>query len=65
MINEVLTQPKEIIHHDDGMEIIMEKFETSNETILPVTKNGKFFGLISKINLLEAYRNKLKEMIIE
>jgi CIC family chloride channel protein len=65
MINDVLTQPKEVIHHDDGMEIIMEKFETSNETILPVTKNGKFFGLISKINLLEAYRNKLKEMIIE
>jgi CIC family chloride channel protein len=65
MINEVLTQPKEVIHHDDGMETIMEKFETSNETILPVTKNGKFFGLISKINLLEAYRDKLKEMIIE
>lgn len=65
LINEVLTQPKEIIHHDDGMETIMEKFETSNEPILPVTKNGKFFGLISKINLLEAYRDKLKEITIE
>ncbi len=65
LVAEVVTQPKEIIHHDDGMEIIMEKFESSNQTILPVTKNGKFFGLVSKVSLLEAYRETLKEMIIE
>lgn len=64
-VKEVMIQPKEIINHDDGMETIMEKFETTNETLLPVTKNGKFFGLIAKVDLLEAYREKLKEMIIE
>lgn len=64
-IEEVLTQPKALIFHDDGMETIMEKFETSNEMILPVTKNGRFFGLISKVEILEAYREKLKEMVIE
>ncbi|MGV1012968.1 MAG: chloride channel protein [Flavobacterium sp.] len=65
MISEILSQPKEILHHDDGMEIIMEKFETTNQSLLPVTKNGKFFGLISKVEILEAYREKLKEMTIE
>ena len=65
MVNEIITQPKAVIHHDDGMELIMEKFEIANETILPVTKNGKFFGLISKVNLLEAYRETLKDMIID
>jgi CIC family chloride channel protein len=65
MVKEIISQPKEIINHDDGMETIMDKFETSNEALLPVTKNGKFFGLISKIELLEAYREKLKEMVIE
>jgi len=64
-VQEVLTQPKEIIQHDDGMEAIMEKFENTNQAILPVTNNGKFFGLISKTALLEAYREKLKELIIE
>ena len=64
-VQEVLTQPKEIIQHDDGMEAIMEKFERSNQALLPVTNNGKFFGLISKTALLEAYREKLKELIIE
>ncbi len=65
MISEILSHPKEIIHHDDGMESIMEKFETSNQSHLIVTNNGKFFGLISKMDILEAYREKLKEMIIE
>lgn len=64
-IKEILSQPQEIINHDDGMETIMEKFEISNQTILPVIKNGKFFGLISKIDILEAYREQLKGMIIE
>jgi chloride channel protein, CIC family len=64
-IKEVVSQPKEVILHDDGMESIMDKFETSNETVLPVTKYGKFFGLISKVEILEAYREKLKEMVIE
>ncbi|WP_395064469.1 chloride channel protein [Flavobacterium sp.] len=65
MIKEVLSQPKEIILHDDGMETIMDKFEKTYETLLPVIKNGKFFGLISKVEILEAYREKLKEMVIE
>jgi CIC family chloride channel protein len=43
----------------------MEKFESCNQALLPVIKNGKFFGLISKVEILEAYRDKLKEMIIE
>ena len=64
-IKEILSQPQEIINHDDGMETIMEKFETSNQASLPVIKNGKFFGLISKVAILEAYREQLKEMVIE
>lgn len=64
-VQEVLAQPIEVLHHDDGMETIMEKFERSNQNLLPVTNNGKFFGLISKTTLLEAYREKLKELIIE
>jgi len=64
-LSEIILQPKEIILYDDGMETIMEKFEITNQLFLPVIKNGKFYGLISKIIILEAYREKLKEMIIE
>lgn len=64
-VREVMTQPIEIINHDDGMETIMEKFEHSKQMVLPITKNGKFYGLVYKVDILEAYREKLKEMIIE
>ncbi len=64
-IEEVMTQPLEIINHDDGMECIMEKFERTQSEVLVVIKNGKFYGIISKIGILEAYREKLKEMVIE
>lgn len=47
------------------MELIMEKFETTNSIILPVIRYDKFYGFISKIDILEAYRQKLKEMTIE
>ena len=57
--------PKEIIFYDETMETIIEKFENSQTQILPVLKNGKFIGFMSKISILEKYREKLKAMIIE
>ncbi len=64
-INDILEQPKATIEFDEGAESIMEKFETSGKTILPVIKYGKFLGLLSKVTILEAYRKKLKEIVIE
>ena len=43
----------------------MKLFETSGATILPVIFKGKYFGFLSKIDVLESYRHRLKEMIIE
>jgi CIC family chloride channel protein len=64
-IKEVMQQPKQLVNYDDGIELIMKKFELSNEKILLVTKSNKFYGLISKDDILESYREKFKEMIIE
>ena len=64
-VKEILKQPIDTVNYDDGIEIVMEKFETTNQTTLAVIKYGKFFGFISKIDILEEYREKLKEMIIE
>jgi CIC family chloride channel protein len=47
------------------MEIVMEKFEKTKVNFLPVLKNGKYYGFISKASALEAYREKLKAMTIE
>jgi len=53
----------EIINLDNNnMEIIMAKFKTSSAWNLPVIKNGKYYGYISRSRLLTAYRRKLIEV---
>ena len=65
LIKEIMTTPKEIITPDDSMEMVMNKFEQTKLAFLPVVKNDKYYGFISKSLALEAYRTKLKSMTIE
>lgn len=48
-----------IIYEEDTMNEIMEKFKSTGAWNLPVIKNGKYYGYISKSKLLTAYRQKL------
>lgn len=49
-----------IINYDeDSMQDIMDNFKTSGAWNLPVIKDGKYFGYISKSKLLTAYRQQL------
>ncbi|MGZ9677557.1 CBS domain-containing protein, partial [Flavobacterium sp. GNP001] len=65
LVREIMTEPTEIISPDDSMEMVMNKFEKSKKAFLPVLKEGKYFGFISKSVALEAYRTKLRSMTIE
>ncbi len=49
----------DIIFYEDSMETIMKKFKGTGAWNLPVIKNKKYVGFISKSKLLTAYRNKL------
>jgi CIC family chloride channel protein len=64
-IKEIMRVPIDIIYPADSMETVMNKFEKSKVVFLPVLKNGKYFGFISKAFALEAYRTKLQAMTIE
>ncbi|MCI2229229.1 chloride channel protein [Polaribacter sp. MSW13] len=60
---DIMQNPPEIIViGKDKMTDIMKKFKESNAWNLPVIKNGKYIGFISKSKLLTAYRNKLIEV---
>jgi len=52
----------DIIFYNDSMEKIMEKFKGTGAWNLPVVKDKKYIGFISKSKLLTAYRNKLIEV---
>ncbi|MGB5172223.1 MAG: chloride channel protein [Eudoraea sp.] len=51
--------PELIFHESDSMQEVMLKFQNSSAWNLPVIKNGKYLGFISKSKLLTAYRRKL------
>ncbi len=51
-----------IIFYNDSVEKVMEKFKQSDAWNLPVVKNQKYIGFISKSKLLTAYRKKLIEV---
>lgn len=65
LVREIMIEPTEIISPDDSMEMVMNKFEKSKKAFLPVLKNEKYYGFISKSIALEAYRTKLKSMTID
>jgi CIC family chloride channel protein len=47
------------------MEKIMNSFDKTNHEVLPLIKDGKYFGCLSKLDILENYRTNFKEMVIE
>jgi len=51
--------PEIIFYETDSMQEVMRKFQDSSAWNLPVVKNGKYLGFISKSKLLTAYRRKL------
>ena len=54
--------PDKIIYDKDSMQTVMQKFQDSGAWNLPVIKNEKYIGFVSKSKLLTAYRNKLIEV---
>jgi CIC family chloride channel protein len=64
-LHEITTFPSAIILLEEGVASAMQKFDAVHSEVLPVLKNGKYFGLLSKTNVLESYREVHREMVIE
>lgn len=52
--------PDFIDFEEDRMQHVMDKFQNTGAWNLPVIKNGKYYGFISKSKLLTAYRQELR-----
>ena len=62
-VRSLMHSASDIIYYDkDTVEEILNKFKGSGAWNLPVIKNEKYFGFISKSRLLTAYRRKLIEV---
>ncbi len=51
--------PEHIFYGQDTMQQVMKKFHDSGAWNLPVVRDGKYLGFVSKSKLLTAYRRKL------
>ncbi len=58
-VYELMTAPPDVILLSDSMELVMHKFEESGAWNLPVIKDGKYEGFISKSKIYTAYRKVL------
>ncbi|MBV7268743.1 chloride channel protein [Winogradskyella luteola] len=59
-VETFMQKPPEVIYYEhDSMEKVMKKFHTSKAWNLPVIKDHKYYGFVSKSKLLTAYRREL------
>jgi len=60
-MTDLMFMPQPIVDPDESMESVAKKFSKSQHYNLPVLKNGKYLGFVSRANVFSAYREKLKE----
>ncbi|MCB9283551.1 MAG: chloride channel protein [Lewinellaceae bacterium] len=61
LVADLFHQPPAILQYDDPMEKVMALFEEHQAWNLPVVKEGKYLGFISKSTILGHYRELLQE----
>ncbi|MBI1767059.1 MAG: chloride channel protein [Bacteroidetes bacterium] len=59
-VEQLMQKPTVTIDVDDDMSVIMEKFDKSGAWNIPVVREGRYVGFISKSSVLSNYRDKLK-----
>jgi len=60
-VRNLMFMPDIIVQTDESMEEVAQKFHKSGKYNLPVLKDGKYIGFISRANVFSAYRKLLKE----
>lgn len=59
---QLMEQPEVILHTDENMTSIMEKFSRADAGTLPVLNtDGAFVGFVSRAKLLDSYRQVMKD----
>jgi chloride channel protein, CIC family len=62
MVRDLMSIPLAQVSPDESMDSVMKKFENTETWNLPVIKNGKYLGFLSKSILFSIYRKWLIEI---
>ncbi len=58
-VQELMSLPPAMIEIDENMDKVMRKFEETSAWNLPVVKDGKYLGFVSKSKIFSVYRRVL------
>ncbi len=61
-VKDLMYMPSPIISPDESMEEVAKKFHYTDNFNLPVVKDGKYVGFVSRANVFSSYRKLLKEI---
>lgn len=60
-VDELMYMPEPLVDPDESMEEVALKFQESGNYNLPVIKNGKYLGFVSRARVFSKYRGLLRE----
>jgi chloride channel protein, CIC family len=60
-IRNLMYMPDTLVEHDATMEDVAQKFAETSHYNLPVLKDGKYIGFVSRANVFSAYRKLVKD----
>jgi chloride channel protein, CIC family len=60
-VRTLMFMPGTFINHDATMEDVAQKFSETADYNIPVLKEGKYIGFVSRANVFSAYRNLVKD----
>lgn len=61
-VDEVMFMPDTIVEPDENMESVAQKFQNSGNYNLPVVKDNKYIGFVSRARVFSTYRKLLEEI---
>jgi CIC family chloride channel protein len=59
LVKDLMEEPLAVVNQGEGMESVMKKFEETKAWNLPVLREGKYEGFVSKANIFSLYRKEL------
>lgn len=62
LIENIMVKPQYVIDPDESMEDIVRKFNESHKYNIPVVKDGRYVGYLSRAKVFTTYQETLKEI---
>jgi chloride channel protein, CIC family len=60
LLGQIMNTELEVVHPEDDLAEVLNRMDEKRYYSMPVVKNGRFMGMISKATLLDQYRKELR-----